>query len=280
MKLEFWEDRDRLEFQSEVVLNTMPIKPDLLILHLRDKGKLHNDIGEFFKQYNVLEYKSPGDALTITDFYKTAAYASLYWDVYCPSDREFDRKTTLSIVREAYPRELIKDLNARGMAVQKLHPGIYQVEYPVYMAQIIVSGQLKEEHTWLKALTRELKLEQLENLAERSNKAESVEEKHSIESVIDVVSKANLELIKKWREDNQMNAAILELFQPEVDSLKAALEQERQEKEQERQEKEQERRKTTKNLLKNGVSIEIILNSVPLTREEIEKIQAELDSEH
>jgi len=54
-------------------------------------------------------------------------------------------------------------------------------------------------------------------------------------------------------------------------------EKEKAKKEKEKAKKEQEQ--TAKNLLKNGVSIEIILNATPLTRKEIEKIQSELEEE-
>ena len=48
------------------------------------------------------------------------------------------------------------------------------------------------------------------------------------------------------------------------------------ERQQARKEKQQAAEQTARSLLKNDVSIEIIMNAVPLTRKEIEKIQAEL----
>jgi len=60
---------------------------------------------------------------------------------------------------------------------------------------------------------------------------------------------------------------VARLFEEEKQqAIKQAVEKER------RQLTEQ----TAKNLLKNGVSIEIILNTTFLTREEIEKLQEEL----
>ena len=51
---------------------------DLLIIK-KDAGvTITNQIGDIFRGHNVFEYKSPGDALTIDDYYKTVGYAYLY----------------------------------------------------------------------------------------------------------------------------------------------------------------------------------------------------------
>lgn len=110
MKLEFREDRERLDFQSEKILNTAPLRIDLLILVLRGDGSLHNPIGAIFKKYNIIEYKPPGDAMSVDDFYKTLAYACLYKEKSgrvnaCPAN-----EITLTMLREAYPREMIHAL--------------------------------------------------------------------------------------------------------------------------------------------------------------------------
>jgi hypothetical protein len=37
-----------------------------------------NDIGTFFKTWNIVEYKSLGDSFSVADFHKVLAYAYLY----------------------------------------------------------------------------------------------------------------------------------------------------------------------------------------------------------
>jgi len=64
-------------------------------------------------------------------------------------------------------------------------------------------------------------------------------------------------------------------------TIERVTEQAKKEKEQAvEKERKQVTAQTAKSLLKNGVSIEIILNAIPLIKEEIEKIQAELKEEN
>lgn len=72
------EDKGPLKYHSEKVLNTAPLRIDFLILVLDGEKKLKNVIGEIFQRYNIVEYKSPGDSMSIDDFYKVIAYAALY----------------------------------------------------------------------------------------------------------------------------------------------------------------------------------------------------------
>ena len=107
----------------------------------------------------------------------------------------------------------------------------------------MVTQELDEnEHIWLKSLTRKMTLNQLEKLAMKYQELPDGNEKQCVESVVDVVSQANFEMIREWKEGALMNAAVAELFRPDVENLKMLLEKERQEKErllaQERQEKE------------------------------------------
>ena len=76
--LEFHEDIERLELKPEYNLSKEPIRIDLLIIKDRECDQIKNEIGHIMRTYNVIEYKSPEDALTIDDFYKTVGYACLY----------------------------------------------------------------------------------------------------------------------------------------------------------------------------------------------------------
>ncbi len=49
----------------------------MIVWKLTD-AQMKNEIGHIFRQYNIIEYKSPDDKLTIDDFYKTVGYACLY----------------------------------------------------------------------------------------------------------------------------------------------------------------------------------------------------------
>ena len=67
-RLEFHEDIERLELKLEYNLSKEPIRIDLLIIKEGSTGQIKNEIGHIMRMYNVIEYKSPEDALTIDDF--------------------------------------------------------------------------------------------------------------------------------------------------------------------------------------------------------------------
>ena len=75
MNLEFAKDRERLIFEKEYNLNTKPLEIDLLVIRKDSSVRISNEIGSLFKGHNIMEYKSPRDALDIDAFYKAGAYA-------------------------------------------------------------------------------------------------------------------------------------------------------------------------------------------------------------
>ena len=78
MNLEFSKDRQGLIFEKEYNLNTKPLEIDLLVIKKDTSVRIGNEIGVMFRGHNIMEYKSPEDALDIDAFYKAGAYASLY----------------------------------------------------------------------------------------------------------------------------------------------------------------------------------------------------------
>ena len=73
-EIELIANKRDLEFLREYNLNKEPIRMDLLIIKKLSDVKIKNEIGHIFKKYNVIEYKSPDDELSIDDYYKTVGY--------------------------------------------------------------------------------------------------------------------------------------------------------------------------------------------------------------
>ena len=88
--------------------------------------KLRKNIGRIFRQYNIIEYKSPEDDLDIDDFYKTYAYACLYKSDTETVDMIPADELTITFVCYHYPRNMLRKLEQdRKMAVQQQDSGIY-----------------------------------------------------------------------------------------------------------------------------------------------------------
>ncbi|MEI3437859.1 MAG: hypothetical protein V8Q83_06605 [Blautia sp.] len=108
-----------MELTPEYNLSKEPIRIDLLIVKDRKKlGKIKNEIGHIMRTYNVIEYKSPEDGLTIDDFYKTIGYACLYKGYGENVDKIPVNELTVSLFREAYPREMFLALKRHGHEIE------------------------------------------------------------------------------------------------------------------------------------------------------------------
>lgn len=112
--LEFHEDIERLELKPEYNLSKEPIRIDLLIIKEESDRRIKNEIGHIMKKYNVIEYKSPEDALTIDDFYKTVGYACLYKGYGERVDAVPINELTVSIFRATQPEKMFLTLQKYG----------------------------------------------------------------------------------------------------------------------------------------------------------------------
>lgn len=107
-------EKENLFFEPEHNLSREPLRMDLLIIKKNTDTASNNDIARIFRKYNVIEYKSPGDSLTIDDFYKTLGYACLYKGTAREVDAIPAEELTVSLFRESYPQTLIDSLKKIG----------------------------------------------------------------------------------------------------------------------------------------------------------------------
>lgn len=109
-ELEFRLEKTELEFNIEYNLSKEPLRVDLLIIGKSDDIQLENEVGKLFKRYNIIEYKSPDDGLTIDDFFKTIGYACLYKALGKTVNQIPEEQITVSLFRDTYPQELFRVL--------------------------------------------------------------------------------------------------------------------------------------------------------------------------
>lgn len=168
-------DRENLQFDSEHNLSREPLRMDLLIIKKRKEEASNNDIAKIFRTHNVIEYKSPDDGLTIDDFYKTIAYACLYKGTAHSVNEIPSDEITISIFREAYPRELFKLLIAEGAEIENTAPGIYAMKnLRPFPAQIVVTKELdSKKHAGLKILSRNASEDDINAFFEQASKENS-----------------------------------------------------------------------------------------------------------
>ncbi|MBR3823727.1 MAG: hypothetical protein IKJ39_00855 [Lachnospiraceae bacterium] len=78
LQIELCEEEDKVNFESEHQLGTRPMMIDVLIIKKNSDEPMENNIARIFRKYNIVEYKSPRDHLSIDDFYKVYGYACFY----------------------------------------------------------------------------------------------------------------------------------------------------------------------------------------------------------
>lgn len=155
IQIEFQEESHKLMFQNEYPLSKKPMLVDILVIKKRPGEKIQKNIGRIFRTYNLIEYKSPTDYLSVDDFYKVYGYACFYKADTGKTNEIPAEEITITFVAKNYPRKMIQHLlDARKYTIEKIEPGIYYVYGDVFAIQIIVTGQLLPKHNlWLYSLT-------------------------------------------------------------------------------------------------------------------------------
>lgn len=158
IQIEFAEEADHLEFESEHQPGTNPMEIDVLVIKKEKAIPVKKNIGRIFRKYNIIEYKSPDDSLGVDDFYKVYGYTCFYKADVPFADSIPVQELTITFVAEKYPRKLIRHLQeVRGYSLQQAEPGIYYVYGDFLPIQIIITKKLsRQKNLWLKSLTNKL----------------------------------------------------------------------------------------------------------------------------
>ena len=86
---------------------------------------------------------------------------------------------------------------------------------------IIVGRELdKKSHVWLRALSDQMQEQEMKELLEKIEKLKLKLDKELADSVLEVSIRANWEIIKELRRNENMCQALLEIMEPEIDKIK------------------------------------------------------------
>lgn len=223
-ELEFLSNKGDLEFQREFNLSKEPIRMDLLIIKKLADVRIENELGHIFKKYNVAEFKSPDDALSIDDYYKTVGYACLYKGLGETVDQIPANELTISIFRESYPREMFEAMKNLGMEIKEQYPGIYYIsgKQALFDTQIVVTKQLdKETHRILRILSKHVREEDVRAFVEKAVQMSEPGDRNNVDAVLQVSVSANKEIFEAIRRcDKVMCEALRELMKEDFEETK------------------------------------------------------------
>ena len=214
IQIELEEDADNLVFENEHQLGKKPMEIDVLIIKKETDRPVKKNIGRIFKKYNIIEYKSPDDSLSVDDFYKVYGYTCFYKADVQYADSIPAEELSITFVSGKYPRKMIKHLTKiKKYQLTEVEKGIYYVSGDFIPIQILVTKNLSgEENLWLKSLTNKLKAtETAEKLVENyiDHKDSSLHR-----SVIETIMRANQKI---FREVNGMSDIFMEIVQEKFD---------------------------------------------------------------
>lgn len=215
LQIEFADEAKYLEFENEHMLGSKPMQIDVLVIKKESARQIQKNIGRIFRTYNLVEYKSPEDSLTVDDFYKILGYACFYKSDTQKVDEIKAEEITVSFVSSSYPRKMLQHLKEeRHYQVEQCGAGIYYIYGAIFPFQVIVTKQLpEEENLWLFNLTNDLERD------DRAWKLLRVYEKHQTEklyqSVMNVIVRANEERFKV----SGMCEALEELMKERIEEL-------------------------------------------------------------
>ena len=71
IQIELQQESENLIFENEHQLGTKPKEIDVLIIKKQKDIPIKKNIGRIFRKYNIVEYKSPSDYLSIYNYLST-----------------------------------------------------------------------------------------------------------------------------------------------------------------------------------------------------------------
>jgi hypothetical protein len=223
---------------------------------------IKKNIAAIFRTWNLLEYKSPDDYISVDDFYKVYGYACLYASL----EKVPITDLTITFIESHYPEKLLDHLkNIRGYTVEETGNGIYNISGDILPIQIIDNRRLSvEENRWFKNLSNRLGVSEFSRMSIEISRIEKVSQ---IAAYLDVIMRANAKTLKEVINMSDSTITLEQVFE-EVGWIA------KWEARGKAEGKELEALKIAKNMINQGFSFETI---VSLTQLDPEKVKALYD---
>lgn len=209
-----------MTYETEHQLNHELIRIDLLVIKKNKDIQIANELGAAFRGYNIMEYKSEEDSLSIDTVFKANAYAMLYKAYADEVDGIKIDDITVTLTRLGYPRNAMKALAEQGYAIEEKNQGIYMVTgRAILPTQIIIISRLKEElHFWITKLRKSITKEQILQVLKKGKELNEKKIDLYIGPLINVLADANRKAMDKIREEEpDMGNYFRELFKDDLE---------------------------------------------------------------
>lgn len=192
LEVELDEYKEALEFHAEYQLTSEPLRIDCVVIKKAKDVEIKKNIAVIFREWNLLEYKSPTDYVSISDFYKVYGYACLY----ASFNKTPITNLTVSFVVSHHPEKLLDHLkDTRGYIVAETSPGIYNIKGDILPIQVINCRQVsEEENLWLKGLSNQLDSVCIDKITTEAYYREKVVE---LRAYLNAIAQANSDALQE-----------------------------------------------------------------------------------
>jgi hypothetical protein len=261
IQLELEQYKDALEFSYEYQLSSEPLRIDVVVIKKAKDVVIDKNIAAIFREYNILEFKSPTDYLSVEDLYKVFGYAYLYASL----NKVPITSLTISFVESRRPRGVLVHLTEIwGCAIEERGPGVYIVKGDIIPIQIIDSRELSEaENIWLKNLDNELDAPRIKRItAEIARYSKAAQ----IKAYLDVIVRANSASLKEAVKMSKSTVTLEQVLEETGITARAEARGEVKGKAEAKLE-------VAKNLIKIGLSLEKVVQATELDLETVKNLQ-------
>lgn len=211
-----------LEVEREHPLSSEPLRIDFIVIKKNSDVVIDNSIGRGYKKYNLIEYKSPDDELSVDVLWKVIGYACLYKSMGDKVDAIKADEITVSIFRSRKPTKLFDYLKQRDdKSVEKDDNGIYRItgliSIPITIVVIreLVDYDLKALSIMMQNADEEI----VKGFLEEARSYTESGDRRFADAVLQISVRINKELFQRLRGENKMCEALRELM---ADDLKEA----------------------------------------------------------
>ena len=160
LHIELEEYLEHLQFYEEYHLGRSreSLRADVLVVRKCSDIHIRKQFASIFQKYNIIEYKSPEDTLTVDDYYKTIGYGCIFRFQTGKVNEVACEDITITYIASHFPRKIKAELAKRKIRLEKRTSGIYDVIGEIFRVQIIINRELDMQETlWLRCLDNRLK---------------------------------------------------------------------------------------------------------------------------
>jgi hypothetical protein len=256
LQLDLHQYREILSYEKEHELAKEFLIVDVVVIKKSEGAKIAKDIGRIFRGHNLVEFKSENDSCSVRDYNKVIGYAQLYSSFEDVPLSNITVTISLTMYPTALERYLKTEMN---QTIEAKGDGIYYITGEKFPVQILENKKLSKENLFLRNLRSNLTAEDAAATTQAYAKLKIVEPKNAY---LDGIIKANPSAFKEAMLMSAEAKEIIMTTAEEIGWLQEYMLKTIKARDLE----------TARKLKMKNIPLDVILDAVMLTRQEVETL--------